>query len=295
MKALHTPAAFPDPALQSVLKRRGFRVSWGHVPKGGPSAFGRRHFSLILLSIGHSKLHYDDHTIELDGVYLVLANARVPYATEILSDQHTGYSCVFTEEFLKPLERLESLQQSPLFQVNGSPAYTLDAEQQARLTGLFDAMLTHDASDYLYKDDLMRNYIQLLVHEALHLRPAEHFRQFNNAALRITTLFMNLLERQFPIEDLRTPLQLKTAQDYAARLAIHVNYLNRAVKEITGKPTTTLIAERLTAEATTLLRHTEWSVAEIAYALGFEYPNYFSSFFKKATGHTPKFYRVRQV
>lgn len=65
--------------------------------------------------------------------------------------------------------------------------------------------------------------------------------------------------------------------------------------KVTGKSTTTLIAERLTAEATTLLRHTEWSVAEIAYALGFEYPNYFSSFFKKATGHTPKFYRARQV
>lgn len=293
MNVRKASAGIPEPALQAILKRRGFRVSWSQVPKGGPSAFGRRHFYLILLSIGHSKIHYDDHTLDLDGVYLVLANARVPYATEILSEQHTGYSCVFTEEFIKPLERLESLQQSPLFNLSGSPAYALDAGQQAQLTGLFDAMMVHDASDYLYKDDLMRNYIQLIVHEALHLRPAEHFLRFNNAALRITTLFLDLLERQFPIEDLRAPLQLKTAQDYAARLAIHVNYLNRAVKEVTGKPTTAHVTERITAEATTLLRHTEWSVAEIAYALGFAYPNYFSSFFKKATGHPPKFYRTR--
>jgi AraC-like DNA-binding protein len=90
---------------------------------------------------------------------------------------------------------------------------------------------------------------------------------------------------------LKAPLKLKTAQDYANHLSIHVNSLNRAVKEITGKSTTTLIAERITAEATTLLRYTDWSVADIAYALGFEYPNYFSNFFKKATSHTPKFYR----
>jgi AraC-like DNA-binding protein len=228
-------------------------------------------------------------------VYLFFANSRIPYATEILSESHTGYSCVFTESFIKPLERLESLQQSPLFNVNGTPAFKLDAEQQSRLTGLFDAMITHDATDYLYRDDLMRNYIQFIVHEALHMRPTEHFIQFNSASLRITTQFMDMLERQFPIENLNTPLKLKTAQDYAAHLSIHVNYLNRAVKEITGKSTTTLIAERITAEATTLLRYTDWSIADIAYALGFDYANYFSNFIKKATGNTPRFYRAREV
>ncbi|WP_262326848.1 helix-turn-helix domain-containing protein [Carboxylicivirga litoralis] len=58
-----------------------------------------------------------------------------------------------------------------------------------------------------------------------------------------------------------------------------------------GKSTITVIAERLTAEAINLLRFTDWSIADIAYALGFEYSNYFSNFFKKATGHTPKYFR----
>lgn len=103
---------------------------------------------------------------------------------------------------------------------------------------------------------------------------------------------MEVLERQFPIENLNAPLKLKAAQDYSNHLSIHVNYLNRAVKETTGKSTTTLISERIIAEAVSLLRHTDWSVADIAYALGFEYPNYFSNFFKKGTGNIPKFYRV---
>lgn len=283
---------FPNPALNAILKQRGFRVNWNQLPRSEPSPFGRRHFYLILLSIGNSKIHFGDHVFHLDGVYLFFANSRVPYATEILSDTHRGYSCIFTEEFIKPLERLESLKQSPLFKTNQTPAFQLDSQQQARLTGIFDTMIASDATDYLFKDDLMRNYIQLVVHEALQMRPDEHFIQFNNASLRITTQFMDRLERQFPIENMNAPLKLKSAQDYAGLLSIHVNYLNRAVREITGKSTTKIIAERITAEAINLLRQTDWNVAEIAHALGFEYPNYFSSFFKKATGHIPKFYRT---
>lgn len=104
---------------------------------------------------------------------------------------------------------------------------------------------------------------------------------------------MEMLERQFPLENLNEALLLKNAQDYATHLSIHVNTLNRAVKEITGKSTTAHITERIIAEAKSLLQYTDWSVSDIAYALGFEYPNYFSSFFKKATGNTPKFYRTR--
>lgn len=285
---------YSDPVLiKATLKLRGFRVNKVKVPKGEPTVFGRRHYYLIILSIGESKVHYDNHTFYLNGVYLLMLNPQMPYSTEIVSDNQTGYSCVFTESFIKPVMRLESLQQSPLFKVGETPIFKLDAQQQSVFTGILDTMITQEATDYLYKDDLMRNYIQLIVHEALQLRPAEHFMQYNNASLRITTHFMEMLERQFPIETPNDFLKLKTAQDYADSLSIHVNSLNRAVKEVTGKSTSTVIAERITAEAISLLRHTDWSVADIAYALGFEYPNYFSNFFKKATGNTPKFYRIR--
>jgi AraC-like DNA-binding protein len=290
---MKAPDEFPNPALKAVLKHRGFRVNWNKLPKSEPSAFGRRHFNLILLSIGNSKVHYNDHVFHLDGVYLFFANSRVPYATEILAEDHTGYSCLFTDEFIKPFVRLESIQQSPLFKASGTPAFKLNEQQQAKLTGIFETMIASDMTDYLYKDDLMRNYIQLIIHEALQMRPEEHFIHFNNASLRITTQFTEMLERQFPIEDMNAPLKLKTAQDYANLLSIHVNYLNRAAKEVTGKSTTTIIAERIIAEAITLLRHTDWNVAEIANVLGFEYPNYFCNFFKKATGNTPKFYRSK--
>jgi len=291
---MEIPVEYPDfTVINATLRLKGFKVSRHRVPKSAPTSFGRRHYYLIILSIGESKVYYDDHTFHLDGAYLLLLNPQVPYATEIVSENQTGYSCVFTESFIQPVARLESMQQSPMFKPGKKPAFKLDEQQQARIAGIFDRMIAHEATDYLYKDDLMRNFIQSIVHEALQMRPAEHFMQYNNASLRISTHFMELLERQFPIERQNEPLQLKTAQDYANSLAIHVNSLNRAVKEITGKSTTTIIGERIIAEAISLLRYTDWSVADIAYALGFEYPNYFSNFFKKATGNIPKFYRTR--
>lgn len=108
-------------------------------------------------------------------------------------------------------------------------------------------------------------------------------------------MFLELLERQFPIENIERPLQLKTAQDYAKNLNVHANYLNRAVKEVTGKPTTAHISERIISEAKALLQHTDWNIADIAYALGFEYPTYFNNFFKKITGTNPKTLRIQEV
>jgi AraC-like DNA-binding protein len=84
---------------------------------------------------------------------------------------------------------------------------------------------------------------------------------------------------------------LKTAQAFADKLAVHVNHLNRSVKQVTGKSTTTHISERIVTEAKALLQHTNWTVAEIAYALGFDYPSYFNNFFKKMTGSSPTTFR----
>jgi AraC-like DNA-binding protein len=71
-------------------------------------------------------------------------------------------------------------------------------------------------------------------------------------------------------------------------LAIHVNHLNKILKENTGKTTSHVIAARVTQEAKILLRQTDWNVSEIAYSLGFEEIAHFSNFFKKQTRLCPK-------
>ena len=156
-------------------------------------------------------------------------------------------------------------------------------------------MISEQAADYAFKDELIRNYINLIIHEAVKMQPSENYSKERNAAQRITSVFLELLERQFPIESTERSLELKSAQDFAKQLFVHVNYLNSSVKEVTGKPTTVHIADRIISEAKALLHHTTWSISEIAYALGFEYPTYFNNFFKKKTGEIPKSVRLAHI
>ncbi|MEO6358347.1 MAG: helix-turn-helix domain-containing protein [Ferruginibacter sp.] len=281
--------------FNSELKLKGFNVFQIESDGGDIRLYSRKDFYKICLTTGKSIIHYADRSFEEEGTILFFGNPHIPYSWETLSTTYTGYACLFSEEFFKASHRSESLQNSSLFKIGGTPILQITVEQRQFLNTIFQKMIEEQKSDYTYKDDLIRNYINLVIHEALKLQPSEHFDQHKNAASRLTAVFLELLERQFPIESAENPLRLKTAQDYASALHVHVNYLNRAVKEVTGKSTTTLITERIASEAKALLQHTAWSIADVAYALGFEYPTYFNNFFKRLTGTNPKSLRALAV
>lgn len=76
---------------------------------------------------------------------------------------------------------------------------------------------------------------------------------------------------------------------------MHVNHLNYAVKEVTGKTTTEHIATRMVQEAKALLKHTDWTISQVSYSIGFEHPANFNDFIKKHTGKTPKHLRSHSV
>lgn len=281
--------------FNNELRLKGFNIFQIEKDANSTKVYSRKDFYKICLTTGKSKIHYSDRSFEHEGTVLFFGNPHIPYSWETISSTYVGYTCLFSEEFLKLSERSESILQSPLFKLGGTPVLQISDEQRLFLNGIFQKMVEEQQTDYSFKDDLIRNYIHLIIHEAMKMQPSEKFEQQKNAASRLTSVFLELLERQFPIETSDHPLQLRTAQDYAENLSVHVNYLNRAVKEVTGKPTSAHISERIVNEARALLQHTNWNISEIAYALGFDYPTYFNNFFKKVTGNTPKSIRVVQV
>lgn len=272
----------------SKLKLKGFNAFQIESDGNATRIYSRKDFFKICLTTGKSIINYSDKSYHEEETILFFGNPHIPYSWETLSTKYVGYTCLFSEEFFNQSERTESLLQSPLFKIDGTPILRINEEQRVYLNGIFEKMIEEQESDYTFKDELIRNYINLILHEALKMKPSENFIQHKSGAARLTSVFLELLERQFPIETPDSPLQLNSAQDYARVLAVHVNSLNRAVKEVTGKTTSVHIAERVLTEAKALLQHTDWNVSEIAYALGFEYPTYFNNFFKKHVGTNPK-------
>ncbi|MFD2939359.1 helix-turn-helix domain-containing protein [Flavobacterium notoginsengisoli] len=276
----------------SDLKLKGFKVYQINGDQSKIPVYSRRDFYKICINTSKSLIQYADRGIETDGTILFFGNPIIPYSWETVSESYEGYACVFTEEFLRAKDRSETLHESPLFKIGGTPIFSLNAEQKLFIDSLFQKMIKEYETDYVFKDDLMRSYVNLIIHESMKMQPSDNFFKHKNASSRITSLFLELLERQFPIETKNEPLALKTPQDYAQSLAVHVNHLNRSVKEVTGKPTTAHITERIIGEAKALLQHTDWSISDIGYSLGFEYPSYFNNYFKRLTGTVPKSLRM---
>ncbi|MCD7936869.1 MAG: helix-turn-helix domain-containing protein [Tannerellaceae bacterium] len=281
--------------FNNELKLKGFKAFRIENDSSATRTYSRKEFYKICLTTGKSIIHYADRSFEQEGTILFFGNPHIPYSWETISTTYIGYTCLFSEEFLKQSERSESLLQSPFFKIGGTPVLEISEQQRIFLNSLFQKMIEEQESDYTFKDELMRNYISLIIHEALKMQPSEHYYQTKKATARVTSVFLELLERQFPIETPDYSLQLRTAQDYARYLNVHTNYLNRAVKEVTGKSTTTHITERIITEAKALLQHTDWNISEVAYALGFDYPTYFNNFFKKHTGTNPRSLREEMV
>ena len=285
------PDIFPLPSPSggeiTVLTMQEAECGMGHYDR-------RDVFKCVLVLQGANELHYATRSYRIDRPALVFTNRLVPFSWEPVEGkgEQEGYICAFTEPFLHSAMRGVSLKESVLYRVDGNPVYYLDDEQQRYLSEVFARMRRDFNTDYEHRDDLLRNQLSLIVHEAARLQPANPYPAVaTKAAERVTNLFMSLLDIQFPVtKEYHEPL-LKNAQDFADRLAIHVNSLNRSVKEVTGKPTTAHIAERLTSEAKLLLHHTDWSVGDIADRLGFEYATYFHRFFKQHTGTTPLAFR----
>jgi AraC family transcriptional activator of pobA len=274
----------------SNLKLKGFKVYKTPLDVYPPLCYERRDYYKIALVTGDVTIDYGDQTFDMTDTFLFFSNPHVPFSVIQRSIHEAGFACLFTDGFIAGRELSEILKNSSLYRFDGTPVVPIDHEQAIFFRIIFQKMLSAYLGDYANKEAMVKNCVHLLIHEALNIRPQRLPGQ-KNAATRITHLFTELLERQFPIENAHHPLKLKAAQDYAANLSVHVNYLNRSVKEVTGKPTSVHISERIVAEAKALLQHTDWSVADIAYSLGFEYPTYFNNYFKRSTGVTPGHFR----
>lgn len=253
--------------------------------------YNRRAYYKISLIRGKNRAEYADKIIEVKRNALLFATPKVPYHWVPLDEEQSGSFCVFTGEFLVKNKSGVVLDDLPIFKSGGYPVFEITDEAAEEIAPVFRKMQKEIASEYEYKYDLLRNYVLELIHYGQKLQPATAFHDNQNASARIVSLFIELLERQFPIESSHQKLMLRTAKEYAERLAIHVNHLNKVMKENTGKTTTEMISSRIVQEAKILLKQTDWNISEIAYSLGFEEVAHFSNFFKKQTSVSPLAFR----
>lgn len=248
----------------------------------------REWYNIVLVSGGGIYQSYGKE-YKVKKYAIAFSNPHTPFGWLERNKITKGYYCLFNEQFLNKYKKIIDF---PMFKTNALPLFELNVKDAKTIELLFKRMFVELNSSYLYKYDV----IKILLEDMLHITMKsatfdmqEHDTQ--SASKRITLQFLELLERQFPIESTNQVLRLTSASDFANQLNVHVNHLNKSVRENTEKSTTALIKERILQEAQTLIQFTDWNISEIAYVLGFKETTHFNNFFKKSTGLPPMQYR----
>ncbi|UYZ63096.1 helix-turn-helix domain-containing protein [Hymenobacter weizhouensis] len=286
-------ALLPQGIQQDVGHFNVFNLTdlWQPMREKPVEPYACRAYYKISLLHGRSRAEYPHKVLDIEQNTLLFSTPKVPYYWLPQDPGQAGCFCVFTADFLQPTKSGVVLDELPLFKTEVPPAFPLSVEECTAVAAIFHKMQEEIASDYAYKYDLLRNYVLELLHFGQKRQPATALHPAHSAAARLTSLFIELLERQFPLESPQQRLCLRTATDYADQLAVHVNHLNKVLKETTGRTTTDLIASRIVQEAQVLLKQTHWTILEIADSLGFADVAHFSNFFKRQTAVTPGVFR----
>jgi AraC family transcriptional regulator, transcriptional activator of pobA len=147
------------------------------------------------------------------------------------------------------------------------------------------ALHTETKDEQPEKGLMLQNYLSLLLIKLYRLC-MEQGGQAVSPATRNHRYFSSFL---CSIKQSYTPM--KMIQEYASELNITSVHLNRICQASVGKSALQLVHEFLLLEAEKYLTHTDYSISEIAYRLNFEEPAYFSRFFSKLAGVSPKAFR----
>jgi len=165
--------------------------------------------------------------------------------------------------------------------------------------------------DLLLKSNLSEKmdgytYFSYEVTEALHLSKKEELELLLNYCVRfydrqfytrtnLNSDFVSDFELKLKAyfnSELIVDKGLPTANYFGNKLNMSSNYLSDLLKKETGKSIKEHIDSYIIRKAKNILLNSNNSISEIAYGLGFEYPQSFTRMFKKKTGKSPNEYRM---
>jgi len=255
------------------------------------AAYPCRSFYKISLLRSRSRAEYADQTITIEPDALVFSTPKVSFQWTPTEAQQ-GHFCLYSAEFLLPVLGGLTPEELPLFRADGYLVFQLTPAEATRTLLIFSQMHEKLTSDYAHKYDLLRAYVLELRHLGQKRQATTALHPAHSAAARLTSRFVKLLERQFPLTTPQQRVPLRTAKDFADYLAVHVNHLNKVLKDSTGRTTTDLIGGRLAQEAKALLQQTDWTLWEIADSLGFVDVAHFSHFFRRYAAVSPGAFRT---
>lgn len=249
-------------------------------------------YCIFLKDVKCGDLKYGRHYYDYQEGTLVFVSPGQTVDVENKTDiyQPMGHGLVFHPDLIRGTSLAKALSDYSFFSYHSSEALHLSLKERQLVLDLFDKIYNElQQSIDKHSKKLISSNIELL------LNYCDRFydRQFitrdtvNKGALEN---FEELLNSYFKSEKPYS-IGLPSVAYCADELNFSANYFGDLIKKETGKTAQDFIQEKIIDVAKNKIFENDKSVSEIAYELGFKYPQHFIRVFKKRVEHTPNEYR----
>jgi len=167
-------------------------------------------------------------------------------------------------------------------------ALFLKEEEEIHIKTLYEQMLNEYKKDN-FSVEILSAYCNLMFAYVAKFYERQ-FGENEEKSNYLVSEFRRLLN-SFYTQNQEKEIVFPSVACFADKLNVTPNYLSDVLKYHTGKPALEHIHEQVVSIAQQLLKQKKHTVSEVAYQLGFEYPNYFARLFKKRTGVSPSIFR----
>lgn len=250
-------------------------------------------YSIMFKNHCVNKIKYGQRSIDFqDGSLVCIGPRQVIELDEPSKDKAeiNGWGVFFHPDLLRGTSLAQSIKEYTFFSYEINEALHLSDKEKATLNEIvqkIDLEIAENTDNH--SQTLIVSNLELLLNYCRRY----YDRQFITRKTVNTTILAkvdNVLTRYFQAGNLREE-GLPTVKYLAGEVNLSANYLSDLLKRETGMNAQDRIHYYLIEEAKILLLSTGKTVGELAYSLGFEYPQYFSRLFKSKTGMTPLEFR----
>lgn len=253
--------------------------------------FRTNYYSFVFIKNGKGNYTTDEQKFEFESCTIYFTNPGHLKSFEIYSLKE-GYLITLSETFLKTNVHKDIFRKFPFLLAETVSPQSLSKEKFKEFERLYLQIFSEYQSQSRYKYQIIGNLFVALLLKIKEQFWADYYPlEEGDRSSQIVKKFKQNLESHYrELTDGKTDT-LMQVKDYAQWQHLSPNYLSNVIKSKTGKSISTWIAEKSIGQAKAFLEHSNQSIKEISFRLGYLETAHFSNFFKKHTGYSPSGYR----
>lgn len=284
----HRLTSLPEPLHPLVSSARSEQCRYQD--DGTWDQFITQFYCIALKRDVKGKMRYGQQTYDYDkGVMSFTAPRQVQSLDVSNMECGAGLLLFFHPDLLLKYPLAKTIAQYGFFSYAVNEALHLSAAEEADMVAIINKIGEECSHIDRHTQDIIVSQIDLLLAYANRFYERQFITRKNNQS-DLLTRFEAVVDAHFAA-DKAGEKGLLTVQEVAASLHLSPNYLGDMLRTLTGQNAQQHIHEKLIHHAKEKLSTTSLSVAEIAYALGFEHAQSFSKLFKSKTAQSPLEFR----